>query len=82
MNPEVVAVMDNEDLNRWRVACANREILEFGVAGISPTEAKQYTIDYYRILGEFYGKYNLQLDHNYEFSPANGAVVHLGVTIL
>lgn len=82
MSPQVVAVMSTEDLLSWRNVCANRELVDPPVQGVSPTEARGYLLDYYRVLGQLYEDYNLDPALNYDFSPANGAIIFIGVTTL
>ena len=75
MKPNIVTSLDSEDLTRYRLACAKREMVEFSVGGVGKDEAQGILFDWYRILGDIATKYNLNLDTEYVISPVTGAIL-------
>ena len=68
--------LTEQDLNRWRLACARRELVENQVVGLSLDVAERYIIDYYRLLGELAQTYNLDDSTDYVITAHTGAILY------
>lgn len=68
--------LTSEDLNRWRLACARRELVENQVVGLSLDVAERYIVDYYRLLGELADTYNLDPAVEYLITAHTGVIIY------
>lgn len=73
----IAAELSREDLARWRNVCANKELVDNGMPGLSVMEAKQYLLEYYKIMEDIFTTYNLDMAHItcYFISPFTGHVL-------
>lgn len=73
----VVANLSQEDLSRWRMVCANKELVDNSHTGLSVSEGKQYILDYYKQMGDIFNTYNLDVAHIscYYISPFTGHIL-------
>ena len=73
----VVGNLSTEDLNRWRVVCADKELVDAGHPGMSVSEAKTSLLKYYSIMNDFFNDYELDVAHIecYFISPFTGHIL-------
>jgi len=74
---EVAARLSQEDLARWRKVCADKELLETGITGISVNEGRDIVLSYYKIMDDIFTTYNLDITHIecYFISPFTGHIL-------
>lgn len=75
MTVRSVGRLSTEHLLAWRTASVNKELVELGVVGIGPEEARRYLYDYYRVLGEILDAYELPDNMNHNISTATGGII-------
>lgn len=52
--------LTREDLMRWRICTADKELVDLTFPGISPDEARKAILNYYKILGDLIEDLGLQ----------------------
>ena len=74
---EVAATLSQEDLARWRKVCADKELLEASIPGISVNEGRDIVLSYYKIMDDIFTTYNLDITHIecYFISPFTGHIL-------
>ena len=74
---EVAAQLSQEDLARWRRICADKELLEANLPGISVSEGRDIVLSYYKIMEDIFTNYGLDIAHIecYFISPFTGHVL-------
>ena len=71
--------LNTEDLNRWRVASVDRELVELSFAGMSVGEARTALMTHYRVLNDILTDYELtDIDSDIFISPVDGGVYAVG----
>lgn len=76
---EIIAKLTAEDLNRWRMVMADKELIDSGFDGFSVGEARQVIIRYYQTLDGFLTDYSIDLIPGTHFivSPIQGHVLRM-----
>lgn len=69
--------LNSEDLARWRMASADKELADSSFPGLSVTEGKEAILKYYRILGDLLLAYGLDDDNMLYISPVTGGIYSL-----
>lgn len=76
--PSKISELNQEDLARWRMASADKELVDNGFPGMSVDEGRRAILNYYRLLGEFLSLYNLNAEDGSVFlSPIDGGFYRL-----
>lgn len=64
-----------EDLLRWRMASADKELVEQSHPGLSVDEARRAMLNYYKILGDILADYQIEHDNlSVYVSPFDGGI--------
>ena len=77
---EIIAKLSTEDLNRWRMVMADKELIDAGgFEFFSVGEARQVIIRYYQTLDGFLTDYSIDLIPGTHFivSPIQGHVLRM-----
>jgi hypothetical protein len=75
MNVSMIGKLSTEELNRWRVISANKELVDLGHPGISPVEARGYIMDFYRFIGEVVEGHGILPAMGFEVAISDGSIV-------
>ena len=77
-----VATLSDEDLARWRLVSADKDLVDNLFPGFSVEEARRVTLTFYKTLGDLVKAYNMDTDVGSIFlSPIDGGF-YTGVSIL
>lgn len=71
----VKTVLSSEDLARWQMAVANKELADNNADGLGLNEKRDYILHFYRIGGEFAERYNLSTLDGFEISVFTGEIL-------
>lgn len=69
-----LTTLSPEDCYRLREADARRLVAESGTPVLTPEEAARQIVEYYELVDELYGKYDLDEEETYTFDLARGAI--------
>lgn len=72
-----VGTLSAEDLTRWRMSCAEKELVDTGFNGMSVDEGRRAILQYYKILGDILAEYELDDTETIYVSPINGHIYSL-----
>lgn len=75
MTVEAIGKLSTEELNRWRVISANKELVDSTFPGISPTEARGFIMDFYRFIGEVMESHGIPATTAFEVTVSDGTIV-------
>jgi len=73
----VVGTLSAEDLTRWRLASAEKELADNSFTGMSVDEGRRAILQYYKILGDILAEYQLDDTDFIYVSPINGSIYSL-----
>lgn len=69
------AILSPEDLARWRMINADKELVDNAFPGLSVTEARSTILNYYKMLGDILAEYNVPDTSSPMFiSPYDGSI--------
>ena len=76
---EIIAQLSPEDLSRWRLVMADKELIDTGYNGYSTNEARQVILKYYQTLSDILTTYSIEIFPNTHFivSPIQGHVLRI-----
>jgi hypothetical protein len=79
MDGELLAQLSPEDLNRWRLVMADKELIDCGYSGYSVIEARQVILKYYQTLSDILTTYSIEIFPGSHFivSPIQGHVLRV-----
>lgn len=70
--------LSQEDLVRWRMASADKELADNVFPGLSVEEGRKAILNYYKLLGDLLEYYDLNVDDGAVYvSPIDGGVYRL-----
>lgn len=70
--------LSREDLVRWRMASADKELADNVFPGMSVEEGRKAILGYYKLLGDLLSQYDLSVDDGAVYvSPIDGGVYRL-----
>jgi len=73
----MIAKLDAEDLGRWRMVMADKELVDIGATFYSREEGKQVILRYYQTLDDIIRKYEVEIfpDTHLIVSPVSGDII-------
>ena len=73
-----VTSLVNEDLTRWRLVSADKELVEIAHPGLSVDESRRAILQYYKVLGDLMLEYNInENEEGIYISPVDGGIYSL-----
>lgn len=75
MNVTQMGKLSAEDLGRWRIISANKELVDNGFPGLSVKEARDAIIDFYRFVGEVMETHGIPSVAAFEITTSDGSIV-------
>lgn len=69
-----VNALSKEDLIRWRVATADKEMADNCFPGMSVDDGRRAILHYYKVLGDLYDEYTPKEERPVHFSPIEGGI--------
>lgn len=74
---QMLGKLDAEDLARWRMVMADKELIDAGLPFFSVNEARTIVINYYRTLDDIITKYDIEIypDTHLIVSPVGGHII-------
>lgn len=73
-----VASLAPEDLTRWRMVSAEKELVEIAHPGMSVDESRRAVLQYYKVLGDLMSEYKIDSsDDTIYISPVDGGIYTL-----
>lgn len=74
MSTPRIGQLTHEDLARWRLVSANKELVDQQHAGYSVAESRQAILDYYITLGDLMKVYEIDTQETLIVSPIDGGI--------
>lgn len=74
MSTPRIAQLTDEDLARWRMISADKELADQPHPGMSVIESRQAIISYYTTLGSFMKTYDIDTQETLIVSPVDGGI--------
>ena len=76
---EILAQLSQEDLSRWRLVMADKELIDCGYVGFSTNEARQVILKYYQTLDDILRTHEIDIFPGSHFivSPIQGHVLRI-----
>lgn len=74
MSTPRIGQLNEEDLARWRMVSADKELADQPHHGMSVTEARQAILNYYTTLGGFMKQYDIDTQETLIVSPIDGGI--------
>ena len=73
----MIGKLDPEDLSRWRMCMADKELVDIGATFFSCEEARQVVLRYYQTLDDIINKYEIDIypDTHLIVSPVGGHII-------
>ena len=59
---QILAKLNNEDLARWRMVMANKELVDGSYPGMSVIEARETVLNFYKTLNDLLQQYGIDHD--------------------
>lgn len=74
---EIIAKLTDEDLVRWRMVMASKELVDGQYPGMSIQEAKSAVLDFYKTLNDTLKRYGIEHDPGDALvvSPITGEII-------
>lgn len=63
-----------EDLSRWRMVSADKELVDHEFPGLSISEARQVILKYWQVLNEIFVTYSVDPNAVIHVSPIDGGI--------
>lgn len=74
---EYIGKLSTEDLTRWRVISANKELVDIPHPGLSVNEARGFIMDFYRFIGEIIEDYGIPPTVAFEVTVSDGSILKM-----
>lgn len=74
MKPLIYGTLTEEDLTRWRQACAQFQAIEMNPRAYSAQETEAILLRYYRLFGEIHKTQGIPQGDIIEISPTTGQI--------
>ena len=75
MTVDAIGKLSTEELNRWRVISANKELVDLTHPGISAVEARGFIMDFYRFIGEVMETHGIPSTMAFEVTVSDGSII-------